>query len=96
MHAPAEKTWDFEGVMKIQLVPLPDGQVSLEMTESDIPFVSSTILKNYPEAISFSDIAEDKIIRFGGCEFVYDNSWDDICIVSTDDRGTRILKQLFG
>jgi len=79
--------------MGVSLLRLSSGRVSLEFASSDIDRVRATILETYgapavkrwPAATSYS---------FGGVELIFQNEWDDPCLISRDAAGDAILEDL--
>jgi hypothetical protein len=80
--------------MAVTLLPLSDGHYSLEFEPSDLPLVASVIRDRYgvPEKEHHPTCVE---YRFGGCSFVFQNEWDDPCLISGSAQGDDILKALY-
>lgn len=79
--------------MPIKLIALSSGGSSLEFENSDIPAVSSAIRYLY----GMPDKSRDGIAtkyHLGGCSFIFQNEWDDPCLIANSPEGTKILSDL--
>lgn len=70
-----------------------DDHFSLEFEESDLKRIGRCIGTMYPDANSRPD-GIFKVYTFGGCEFAFQNEWDDPCLVSDSNDGDAILRML--
>jgi len=61
---------------------------------ADMPAVAEAIKKRYgiPEEKRHIMCIE---YFFGGGHFIFQDEWDDPCLIATSDDGSRILKQLY-
>ena len=65
----------------------------MEFEESDLMRVSSVVRENYPDVASrWEGIVQ--VISFAGCEFVFQNEWEDPCLISGSSEGDVILRNL--
>ncbi|WP_176590068.1 hypothetical protein [Sphingobium sp. EM0848] len=79
--------------MAISLLPLPKGNASLEFAPAD--------LANVREAISalFGPVLSDvqptyARLTFGGETFLFEQEWDEPCLIAQNEAGTLMLEQL--
>jgi hypothetical protein len=62
--------------------------LSLEFEEADLDRVRQCIRQLYPATTSRrAGIAT--LYSFGGCEFVFQNEWEDPCLISKSYEGGR-------
>jgi hypothetical protein len=67
--------------------------LSLEFEEADLDRVRQCIRQLYPATTSRrAGIAT--LYSFGGCEFVFQNEWEDPCLISKSHEGDAILQTL--
>ncbi|MEB2843600.1 hypothetical protein GAO09_05545 [Rhizobiales bacterium RZME27] len=80
--------------MTITLLPLPSGRCSLEFAPSDLSSVALAIERLYgvPDTKLHPASAE---YCFGGCSFIFQNEWDDPCLISCAAEGTIVLENLY-
>ena len=80
--------------MAVTLLPLANGHTSLEFSPAELPSVSATIQKLFgsPEQDRHPFTTE---YRFGGSCFIFQNEWDDPCLISATVEGDEILGQVF-
>lgn len=69
------------------------GHLSLEMAPGDLDRVGRCIRELYPDSDSRT-AGRAKVYSFGGCEFVFQNEWDDPCLISNSAEGDAILEAL--
>lgn len=79
--------------MAVTLLPLSNGHYSLEFEPADLPLVASSIRDKYgvPDRLQYPTFAE---YWFGGCSFIFQDEWDDPCLISGSAEGDDILKSL--
>lgn len=67
--------------------------LSLEFDNDDLERVGECIRDLYPNVTSrWAGIF--KVYCFGGCEFTFQNEWDDPCLIASSDEGHEILRVL--
>jgi hypothetical protein len=79
--------------MAIALLALPEGGYSLEFEPSDLPRVRAAINERYGQPRQ-RDYPASSSLRFGGCDFVFQDEWDAPCLISSSSEGGDILKAL--
>lgn len=79
--------------MTATLLDLPDGHLSLEFETADVPAVRALIRDRYGPPDVEQGVALS-VLRFGGAEFVFQNEWDDPCLIASTIEGDRILREL--
>jgi hypothetical protein len=79
--------------MAVTLLALPNGHYSLEFETSNLPSVIAAIHERYgvPGKRRYPILA---VYSFGGCDFTFQNEWDDPCLVAGSEEGSEILKAL--
>lgn len=79
--------------MSISLLELANGRVSLEFEESDFSVIVQTIrdIHGLPNKTLKTTYTE---YQFGGSRFLFQNEWEDPCLISTSVDGDAILKSL--
>jgi hypothetical protein len=79
--------------MAVSLLRLSDGGRSLEFAPDELGAVFAVIRELFgePSVKKGLDMAS---VGFGGAAFIYQDTWDDPCLISTDRRGVEILEQL--
>ena len=75
------------------LLSLPDGNTSLEFASDDIEAVRQAILDLFGEPTSEQHITYSTI-AFGGERFLFQNEWDDPCLIASTEAGSRLLLQI--
>jgi hypothetical protein len=80
--------------LAVRILSLSDRGISLEFDENDMPNIANAIRRRYGEP-TVEWHATMAIYRFGGCDFSFQNEWQDPCLVSSDKDGVAILKQIF-
>lgn len=78
--------------MSVMLLNVGD-HLSLEFEDGDLQRVGLSIRELYPNASSYW-AGIFKVYSFGGCEFTFQNEWDDPCLISNSDDGDAILRSL--
>lgn len=80
--------------MGYRLSAIPNRYFSLEFEMADMPAVAEAIKKRYgsPEEKRHIMCIE---YFFGGSHFVFQDDWDDPCLISTSNEGAKILKLIF-
>jgi hypothetical protein len=75
------------------LLHLEDGKVSLEFASAKLPDVRKLITRNWgnPDIVQHVDHVR---ITIAGHEFIYQNEWDDPCLISVTLAGSQLLEQL--
>jgi hypothetical protein len=79
--------------MTVTLLSLSNGRSSLEFATSDLPLVAAAIRDRFgdPEQRPYPTSTHYCI---GGCSFVFQNEWDDPCLISGSVAGDQILTEL--
>lgn len=79
--------------MAVTLLELANDHVSLEFEPEDIDAVGAAIREQFgqPNIVRYPFSAD---YRFGGCSFVFQNEWDDPCLISGSVEGDAILRLL--
>ncbi|MCW4462064.1 hypothetical protein OK349_10130 [Sphingomonas sp. BT-65] len=68
--------------------------LSLEFDPSDLDAIQALVDAQYPgRKAAPAGIAT--ILAFGGEEFLYQNEWDDPCLISSSTRGDEILRSMY-
>lgn len=79
--------------MPERILELSNGHCSLEFAPDDIPEIRKAIQVIWGDPRSGSYVASQSV-EFGGCKFVYQNEWDDPCLISLSIEGNPLLRQL--
>ena len=79
--------------MGVSILELPTGNCSLEIQTNDVPDVRQAIKERWGEMV-MGPYLSSQSVKFGGTEFVFQNEWDDPCLVSTSPAGISILHEL--
>lgn len=79
--------------MTIELLELQDGGTSLEFEEADIAAVLDVAHARFGK-LEVERHVLHAIYRFGGCEFIFQNEWDDPCLIAGGPEGVEILRAL--
>ncbi|WP_442578670.1 hypothetical protein ACSBOB_24520 [Mesorhizobium sp. ASY16-5R] len=66
----------------------------MEFDTGDLPAVASAIRKRFGEAEA-QQYPTLTTYRFGGCSFLFQNEWDDPCLISISAEGDQILEALY-
>lgn len=80
--------------MPFRLLKLSGGTLSLEFETSDLPRVREVIKAAYGK-IEIESYPICASVKLGGCEFVFQNEWNDPCLISKTAGGSQILTSLF-
>lgn len=80
--------------MAVTLLQAGD-HLSLEFEDGDLRRVGRCIRARYPDAGS-RWAGFFRVHTFGGWEFVFQNEWDDPCLISNSNEGDAILRSLHG
>jgi len=81
--------------MTVRLSQINDQTYSLEFDVSDIKLVEAAIKTKYGKPkTKTAGIAT--IYEFGGCDFTFQNQWEDPCLISDNVEGHKILEELNG
>lgn len=76
------------------LLALTGGGMSLECEVSDIPRLKEAIRAEYGHAkVDRQAVHID--YTFGGATFIFQNEWDDPCLISSSETGASVLKHLY-
>jgi hypothetical protein len=76
-----------------ELLKLSGGHTSLELDPAELDAVASIIKELY----GMPDVERDVMSsthKFGSETFVFQNEWDDPCLISSSPEGDRILEAL--
>ncbi|HIP23610.1 MAG TPA: hypothetical protein EYG79_08480 [Rhodobacteraceae bacterium] len=76
------------------MLKLSDGCVSLEFDPSDLPRVAAAINDKFGKP-GENEYVTSTVYIFGGFEFIFQNEWDDHCLISRSDGGNQVLKVLY-
>jgi hypothetical protein len=80
--------------MAVTLFSHPDGNSSsLEFASEDIKIVQQAILDLFGEATSERHITCSTMV-FGGEKFLFQNEWDDPCLIASTRAGHNLLLQI--
>jgi hypothetical protein len=82
--------------MAFSLMPLSDGLVSLEFEVDDHEALRQTIRAMYGNVQQQPAGPWIDKVSFGGQEFVYQDEWDEPCLIAHTPKGSEILKELHG
>lgn len=79
--------------MSISLLELANGRVSLEFEESDFSVIVKTIrdIHGVPNKTLKATYTE---YQFEGSRFLFQNEWEEPCLISTSAKGDAILRFL--
>jgi hypothetical protein len=67
--------------------------LSLEIDPGQLDAVRSYIRQTYPELRS-SRAGIAATVSFAGCDFLFQNDWDDPCLISGSTEGDAILRSI--
>ena len=70
-----------------------DKSSSLEFTPEDIEIVRQAILDLFGEATSEQHITYSTI-AFGGEKFLFQDEWDEPCLIASTEAGRNLLLQI--
>jgi len=76
--------------MSVTLLSLPDGNSSLEFASDDIEAVLQASLDLFGRAASERHLTYSTI-AFGGEKFLFQNEWDDPCLIASTEAGSDVL-----
>lgn len=76
--------------MAVALLPLSDGKLSLEFAPDDIQAVRQAIADLFGEATSERHPTYSRV-AFGGETFLFENEWDEPCLIASTDAACRLL-----
>ena len=79
--------------MAVSLLSLPNGGSSLEFASDDIEAVRHAIFDLFGEAASEQHITYSTVV-FGGETFLFQNEWDDQCLIASTEAGGELLLQI--
>lgn len=79
--------------MTVRLIRIDDKPLSLEFDLADIDWVEATIKNKYGK-LSKKRAGIATIYKFGGCNFTFQNEWEDPCLITDTAKGSEILKDL--
>ena len=79
--------------MAVSILPLKGGGASLEYARADAERVGAAIKALYGTP-SIEWAAVFATVRFGGCRFVYQDEWDDPCLIAGCPSGVRLLEAI--
>ena len=76
----------------MKLLELPEGMVSLEFEPSE----RDALMERLKKHGSFKKrlYATHAKISIGADQFIYENEWDEPCLISTSASGASLLRQL--
>ena len=80
--------------MAVTLLSLSNGLLSLEFETSDISSVAAVIRLLFGE-VSSQQIPTATRYTFGGCRFLFQNEWDDPCLIAQSVEGNELLRQIW-
>jgi len=80
--------------MAVTLLSLSNGLLSLEFEPSDMSSVAAVIRARFGE-VSSRPLPTATRYTFGGCSFLFQNEWDDPCLVSQCVEGSKLLKEIW-
>lgn len=72
---------------------LSNGHYSLEFEPADLPRVAEAIRNRYSTLQKRHHLSWAEC-NFGGCSLLFENDWDDPCLISGSSEGDVILKLL--
>ncbi|WP_171178771.1 hypothetical protein [Ruegeria sp. HKCCD8929] len=81
------------GAMAIGLLKLSSGHFSLEFEEEDVSDVVEAIRTEFGKAEQ-KQFVMAREVKFGGATFVFQNEWQDPCLVSSSLQGDQCLRQI--
>lgn len=79
--------------MTISLIELGTVGLSLEFEEADMPRVISAIHALFGKMVRTPYVMASEI-AFGGASFIYQNEWNDPCLISRSAEGDDCLRRL--
>ncbi|MBB4859068.1 hypothetical protein HNO88_002394 [Novosphingobium chloroacetimidivorans] len=79
--------------MPVTLLSLPNGNSSLEFASDEIEAVRQAILDLFGEAASEPHVTYSAL-AFGGEKFLFQNEWDDPCLIASTEEGSHLLLQI--
>lgn len=79
--------------MAISILTLSDGGVSLEFSSTDAKAVREAIRQRYGRMRRrWFVVSAD--VTFGGERFIFQNEWNDPCLISRSPAGASMLEQI--
>lgn len=75
------------------LLQLDDGKLSLELGEDELPLVKHLIDRDWGQPQITRHATHDTLL-IKGLEFIFQNDWDDPCLISSCAKGSEMLKAL--
>lgn len=79
--------------MPFSLLKVEDN-LALEFDTSDLVAVRKYLRQTFPEMNSQVQGIE-AVVTFGGEDFIFQNEWDDPCLVSISAKGNNMLRALY-
>ena len=81
--------------MAVSILNLTEGGVSLEFDSGDTKAVREAIRRRYgPLRRRWHVLSAD--VTFGGERFVFQNEWNDPCLISRSAAGAEMLERIAG
>lgn len=78
--------------VKLELMQVNE-RLSLEMDPTGLDAVRAFIDQTYPD-VATRVAGVVTLIRFGGCEFIFANEWDEPCLLSKTAAGDELLRSI--
>ena len=78
--------------MSVHLLQVGD-HLSLEIDADDLDRVRSYIQQMYPD-VSIGSAGITTVVSFGGSECMFQNEWDDPCLISGSLNGDTLLRRI--
>lgn len=79
--------------MAICLLPLPNGSASLEFAPDDLTDVYEAISSLFGPMLR--DVQPTYVrLTFGGETFLFEQEWDEPCLIAQSEAGTPMLEKL--
>ncbi|QKS01524.1 hypothetical protein F9288_19280 [Sphingomonas sp. CL5.1] len=79
--------------MAVTLLSLPDGNSSLEFTPDEIEAVRQAISDLFGK-VNSEPHATYSQIAFGGEAFIFEQEWDEPCLIALTGAGGRLLAEI--
>lgn len=77
--------------MAVTLLSLDNGHRSLEYQRADVPLVKTAIRELFSEPKLVEQYAVCSTVQIEGIDFIYQDEWDDLCLISQSATGDAIL-----
>ncbi len=77
----------------VRVLELSDGNCSLEVGELSLVELKKCIERLWG-AVEIGPYITSQSVRFGDCDFVFQNEWDDPCLISLSTAGASHLRRL--